>query len=159
MFFCILDLVGHLEKLRHCIQQKQEVIRRKEEAAKTAAWGEAGVIIQDLKGALADAQQQLRKERAARDQLEEDMKQSFMRSVCAINLEVRSTLPCTASYAVLLLTFGSDLSLSVEPQHGHLWRSTQAICFVQQAINLQLQTIVSTTKHQALHHRHSAAMP
>ena len=69
--------------------QRQEVIQRKQEAASQAAWGEAGVIIEDLKAALADSQQQLRKERAARDQLEEDMKQSFMRSVCAINLEVR----------------------------------------------------------------------
>ncbi len=72
----------------HCVQQRQEVIQRKEEAAKQAAWGEAGVIIEELKTALADAQQQLCKERTARDQLEEDMKQSFMRSVCAINLEV-----------------------------------------------------------------------
>jgi len=78
----------------HCLSQRQEVIQRKEEAAKQAAWGEAGVIIEDLKAALAGAQQQLRKERAARDQLEEDMKQSFMRSVCAINLEVR-LLPTT----------------------------------------------------------------
>ena len=70
------------------------MIQRKEEAANQAAWGEAGVIIEDLKAALAGAQQQLRKERAARDQLEEDMKQSFMRSVCAINLEVR-LLPTT----------------------------------------------------------------
>ena len=70
------------------------MLQRKEEAAKQAAWGKAGVIIEDLKVALADAQQQLRKERAARDQLEEDMKQSFMRSVCAINLEVR-LLPTT----------------------------------------------------------------
>lgn len=58
------------------------------EAAKQAAWKEAGVVIGDLKAALTDANQQLCKERAARDQLEEDMKQSFMRSVCAINLEV-----------------------------------------------------------------------
>ena len=60
--------------------QRQEVIQRKEEAAKQVAWGEAGLIIRDLKAALADAQQQLRKEQAARDQLEEDMKQSFMRN-------------------------------------------------------------------------------
>ena len=80
----------------HCLLQRQEVLQRKEEAAKQAAWGDAGVIIEDLKAALADAQQQLRKERAARDQLEEDMKQSFMRSVCAINLEVR-LLPTTES--------------------------------------------------------------
>ena len=72
--------------------QRQDVIRRKEEAAKQQAWGEAGLIINDLKAALADTQQQLREERAARDQLEEDMKQSFMRSVCAINLEVRLIL-------------------------------------------------------------------
>ncbi|KAL0028252.1 hypothetical protein WJX79_004424 [Trebouxia sp. C0005] len=71
---------------------RQEVIQRKEEAAKQAAWGEAGMVIEDLKAALADAQQQLRKERAARDQLEEDMKQSFMRSVCAINLEAMSVM-------------------------------------------------------------------
>ncbi|DBB17337.1 TPA: hypothetical protein ACH3X3_014380 [Trebouxia sp. C0006] len=71
---------------------RQEVLQRKEEAAKQAAWGQAGVIIEDLKAALADAQQQLRKERAARDQLEEDMKQSFMRSVCAINLEAMSVM-------------------------------------------------------------------
>lgn len=58
------------------------------QAAKQAAWAEAGVIIDDLKVALVDANKQLCKERAARDQLEEDMKQSFMRSVCAINLEV-----------------------------------------------------------------------
>ena len=58
------------------------------EAAKQAAWAEAGTVIGDLRAALTDANQQLCKERAARDQLEEDMKQSFMRSVCAINLEV-----------------------------------------------------------------------
>ena len=58
------------------------------EAAKQAAWGEAGLIIDGLKAALEDAILQLQRERAARDQLEEDMKQSFMRSVCAINLEV-----------------------------------------------------------------------
>lgn len=74
--------------------QKQEVISRKMEAAKQAAWGEAGLIIDDLQAALADAKQQLSKERAARDQLEEDMKQSFMRSVCAINLEVSHGTPC-----------------------------------------------------------------
>ena len=72
------------------------MIQLKEEAAKQAAWGQAGMVIEDLKAALVDAQQQLRKERAARDQLEEDMKQSFMRSVCAINLEVR-LLPTTES--------------------------------------------------------------
>ncbi|KAL0039906.1 hypothetical protein WJX77_011300 [Trebouxia sp. C0004] len=71
---------------------RQEVIQRKEEVAKQAAWEEAGVIIEDLTAALSDAQQQLRKERAARDQLEEDMKQSFMRSVCAINLEAMSVM-------------------------------------------------------------------
>ena len=106
------------------ILQRQDVIRRKEEAAKQQAWGEAGLIINDLKAALADTQQQLREElgalgafaaagkelpclvetggndevlKAVEDgkiyasvalQFEEDMKQSFMRSVCAINLEV-----------------------------------------------------------------------
>ena len=68
--------------------QRQEVINRKMEAAKQAAWTEATLVIDDLKAAVTDANQQLCKERAARDQLEEDMKQSFMRSVCAINLEV-----------------------------------------------------------------------
>ena len=74
--------------------QKQEVISRKMEAAKQAAWGEAGLIIDDLQAALADVKQQLCNERAAHDQLEEDMKQSFMRSVCAINLEVSHCTPC-----------------------------------------------------------------
>lgn len=64
------------------------------EVAKQAAWAEAGIIIADLKAALTDANQQLCKERAARDQLEEDMKQSFMRSVCAINLEVSCCCVC-----------------------------------------------------------------
>ena len=63
-------------------------MNRKMQAAKEAAWAEAGLIIDDLKAALIGANQQLSQERAARDQLEEDMKQSFMRSVCAINLEV-----------------------------------------------------------------------
>ena len=80
------------------MQQRQEVIRRKEEAAKQHTWGEADLIINDLKAALADTQQQLRQERAARDQLEEDMKQSFMRSVFAINLEVRLQ-PAPPTYA------------------------------------------------------------
>lgn len=68
--------------------QRQEVLNRKMQAAKEAARAEAGLIIDELKAALVGANQQLSQERAARDQLEEDMKQSFMRSVCAINLEV-----------------------------------------------------------------------
>ena len=100
-YVSLAKLVSHTAPLLvltlwHGLSQRQEVLQRKEEAAKQAAWGQAGVIIEDLKAALADAQQQLRKERAARDQLEEDMKQSFMRSVCAINLEVRF-LPTTES--------------------------------------------------------------
>ena len=96
-YVSLVKLVSHTAPLLvltppHCLLKRQEVVQRKEEAAKQAAWGEAGVIIEDLKAALTDAQQQLRKERVARDQLEEDMKQSFMRSVCAINLEVRLLL-------------------------------------------------------------------
>lgn len=78
----------------HVSSQRQEVVNRKMEVAKQAAWAEAGIIIADLKAALTDANQQLCKERAGRDQLEEDMKQSFMRSVCAINLEVSCCCVC-----------------------------------------------------------------
>lgn len=122
----------------HCLLQRQEVLQRKEEAAKQAAWGEAGVIIEDLKAALADAQQQMRKERAARDQLEEDMKQSFMRSVCAINLEVRR-LPTTEScvelgdaklraslHALGMLWKDMGVDASGSLQHGNTY-STQIL--------------------------------
>ncbi|KAL3133781.1 hypothetical protein ABBQ32_008261 [Trebouxia sp. C0010 RCD-2024] len=71
---------------------RQEVLNRKMQAAKEAAWAEAGLVIHDLKAALVGANEQLSQERAARDQLEEDMKQSFMRSVCAINLEAMSVM-------------------------------------------------------------------
>lgn len=70
-----------------CLQRGQ-VIQRKEEAAKQAAWAEAGSIIADLKLSVASLQQQVRQEQAGKAQLEEDMKQAFMRGVCALNLEV-----------------------------------------------------------------------
>lgn len=85
--------------------QRQEVVNRKMEVAKQAAWAEAGVVIADLKAALTDANQQLCKERAARDQVEEDMKQSFMRSVCAINLEVSCCYNCLHSPVLLVCIF------------------------------------------------------
>lgn len=95
--------------------QKQEVISRKMEAAKQAAWGEAGIIIDNLKAALADANQQLCKERAARDQLEEDMKQSFMRSVCAINLEVSCPASCVGITPCMLLLCASNRATDSYP--------------------------------------------
>ena len=75
------------------------------EAAKQTAWAEAGIVIGDLKAALTDATEQLCKERAARDQLEEDMKKSFMRSVCAINLEVSCCYHHLYSTVLLLCIF------------------------------------------------------
>lgn len=68
--------------------QRAQVVQRKEEAAKQATWAEAGAIIADLKLTVAGLQQQLRQEQAGKAQLEEDMKQAFMRGVCALNLEV-----------------------------------------------------------------------
>lgn len=68
--------------------QRGQLVQRKEEAAKQAAWAEAGAIIADLKLTVAGLQQQLRQEQAGKAQLEEDMKQAFMRGVCALNLEV-----------------------------------------------------------------------
>lgn len=64
------------------------MVQRKEEAAKQAAWADAGAIIADLKMTVASLQQQVRLEQAGKAQLEEDMKQAFMRGVCALNLEV-----------------------------------------------------------------------
>ena len=92
------------------------------EAAKQAAWAEAGIVIGDLKAALTDANQQLCKERAARDQLEEDMKQSFMRSVCAINLEVSCCYHHLRSQ--LCCCFASLTSQKEEQRVCHVVRSS-----------------------------------
>ena len=73
--------------------QRREQIQRKEEAARQAVWGEAGAIIAELKLTVEALRKQLGQEQVARAQLEEDMKQAFMRGVCALNLEV-STRSC-----------------------------------------------------------------
>ena len=69
--------------------QRGQIIQRKEEAARQAVWGEAGVIIAELKLTVEALRKQLGQEQVAKAQLEEDMKQAFMRGVCALNLEVR----------------------------------------------------------------------
>jgi hypothetical protein len=69
--------------------QLEQDRKRQQELGRQAAWHEADIVIQQLQQQVADSQQALKLANLARNKLEEDMKQAFMRGVCALNIEVR----------------------------------------------------------------------
>ena len=81
--------------------QLKEEIKRNQGFGRQEAWQEANVVIAQLQKQLADSKQDLRMANLARDQLEEDMKQAFMRGVCALNIEVRFCLRLTLARQTL----------------------------------------------------------
>ena len=60
------------------------------EAGERVAWAAANAIIADVQGRLEAAQAEVREVAAAKQHMEQAMKRSFMRGVCALNLEVQS---------------------------------------------------------------------
>ena len=72
--------------------------------ARDAVWAEANVTIDGLKAQLAATQSAERQQAEAHERAEEDMRRSFMRSICTLNIEVRpadATLMSVAAETLL----------------------------------------------------------
>ena len=63
-------------------------MREATEAGERAAWAAANAIIAEVQAQLEASQAEVREVNAAKHRMEQAMKRSFMRGVCALNLEV-----------------------------------------------------------------------
>jgi len=87
--------------------------------ARDAVWAEANVTIDDLKAQLAATRSAERQQAEAHERAEEDMRRSFMRSVCTLNIEVRpAEATLTGAAAETPLTICNAHLTGIRPQHS-----------------------------------------